>query len=276
MKHYAIAVIIGIVVLLTSIGGRESYGQGSGQLQDQLTVNLGDDVKMEFVIIRPGDFTMGSKKGETDEKPTHQVTITKPFYMGKHEVTQEQWDAVMTRNPRLFSFSGATQSKSAKLLAKKPVVAVSWEECQVFLRKVQEKVPEHVFRLPREAEWEYACRAGSAAEYCYGDDAGGLGEYAWFDSNSDRKTHPVGEKKPNAWGLYDMHGNVWEWCEDWYGSYDSKAATDPVGLSSGSLRVLRGGSWDRSAANCRSSFRVNLEPSNRLIDSGLRVVVVAR
>jgi len=212
----------------------------------EASIDLGADVKLEMVMLRNGSFQMGEKQS------THKVTITKPFYLGKFEVTQEQWERVMGSNPS--NFKGA----------KNPVEQVSWEDCQTFIRKLGEKVPGYTFRLPTEAEWEYACRAGSSSEYCYGDDAGGLGEYAWYDGNSGSKTHPVGEKKPNAWGLYDMHGNVWEWCQDWYGNLDSNAATDPVGPSSGSYRVLRGGSWYDDAALCRSASRSSVDPSYRI------------
>jgi formylglycine-generating enzyme required for sulfatase activity len=219
---------------------------------------------MEFVLIPAGTFMMGSEKGLSDERPVRKVTISKPFYLGKFEVTQKQWEGVMGRNPS--NFKGA----------KNPVDSVSWEDCQTFIQKLCEKVPGQTFRLPTEAEWEYACRAGSTTEYGYGDDTVGLGNYAWYYGNSGSKTHPVGEKKPNAWGLYDMHGNVWEWCADWYGNYDSNAATDPVGPSFGVPRVLRGGSWGHIAAYCRSANRVSTYPSSRYHDFGLRVVVVAR
>jgi formylglycine-generating enzyme required for sulfatase activity len=176
-----------------------------------------------------------SDKGRqvSDEKPQHRVRITKPFYLGKYLVTQEQWEAVMGNNPSHFKGP------------KNPVEQVSWDDCQQFLRQAQREVGVRggKFQLPTEAQWEYACRAGSTTRYCFGDDESGLGEYAWYDKNSGNKTHPVGEKKPNAWGLYDMHGNVWEWCQDWYdgGYYANSPTDDPTGP--GSNRVLRGGSW---------------------------------
>ena len=160
--------------------------------------------------------------------------------------------------------------------AKNPVDSVSWDDCQNFITKLKEKVPGQEFQLPTEAEWEYACRGGSTGDYCYGDGDGSLGEYAWYSNNSGQKMHPVGEKKPNAWGLYDMHGNVWEWCGDWYGDYSTNDETDPVGASSGSHRVLRGGSWSGPASGCRSASRRNVTPSLRYDHFGLRVIVVAR
>jgi len=135
-----------------------------------------------------------------------------------------------------------------------------------------EKTAGHVYRLPTESEWEYACRSGTTTAYGFGDDASGLGDYGWFDGNSDSSTHPVGEKKPNAWGLYDMHGNVWEWCQDWYGDYPSGSATDPTGATSGSLRVFRGGSWILNARYCRSAYRDWLGPGARGSSLGFRVL----
>ncbi len=189
-------------------------------------------VKMEFVRISPGKFRMGSKGGDANEKPVHEVEITRDFWMGVTEVTQEQWELVMGGNPSHF--------KGADL----PVEQVSWDVCRDFLRKLNEKYGDQAagnkFTLPTEAEWEYACRAGSGGKWCFGDDKSKLGEYAWYCENSGGKTHEVRQKKPNGWGLYDMHGNVWEWCGDWYGPYGAGAIRDPQGASSGGVRVLRG------------------------------------
>ncbi len=152
--------------------------------------------------------------------------------MGKYEVTQEQWEAVMGSNPSRFKAN------------RNPVEQVSWNACQEFVKKLtavsKEKEP---FRLPTEAEWEYACRAGSAGKYCFGDAENLMTDYAWHVGNAANTVHPVGEKKPNAWGLYDMHGNVWEWCQDWYGAYADGEQTDPAGPAAGLHRTLRGGSW---------------------------------
>ena len=126
------------------------------------------------------------------------------------------------------------------------------------------------FRLPSEAQWEYTCRAGSTTRYCFGDDESQLGEYAWYNANSGNTTHPVGEKKPNPWGLYDMHGNVWEWCQDWYGAYGAEATDDPTGPAMGSDRVIRGGSWHCPAGHCRSAHRISLEPGGRSDHLGFR------
>jgi formylglycine-generating enzyme required for sulfatase activity len=199
---------------------------------------------------------MGSEQGET---PVHKVTISKAFYLGKYEVTQEQWQATMGENPSQFKGP------------KNPVENVSWDDCQSFLEKLSKKFPGRPFRLPTEAEWEYACRAGSAAEYCYGDDVAKLGEYAWYESNSVKTTHPVGQKKPNAWGLYDVHGNVWEWCADWLAAYSGDDQRDPKGARAGVARVLRGGSWSCDARDGRAADRDSNAPGARYsYGSGLR------
>jgi len=239
----------------------------------ELVIDLGGGVKMEFVPIQPGSFLMGSDNGEPDEKPVHKVTITKPFHMGKYEVTQEQWKAVMGTD----AFNRSSQS------ARCPADCVSWEECQAFCQRLAEKAPGHTFRLPTEAEWEYACRAGSTGDYCFGDEAARLPDYAWCPLRSGYHTHPVGEKKPNAWGLYDMHGNVWEWCADWKGSYSDGEQTDPTGPAQGGVRVVRGGSCCSRPALCRSAYRDDAPPvrghggAGIVVNTniGLRVVCVA-
>ena len=231
------------------------------ELKRNLTIDLGSGVTMDFVLIRPGTFTMGSvKSGFAYAKPIHKVALTKPFYLGSCEVTQEQWEKVMGGNPSRFKGT------------KNPVETVSWDDCQKFVVKLKEKVPDKTFRLPTEAEWEYACRGGTAGDYCYGDGEGSLGEYAWHVDNAANKTHPVGKKKPNAWGLYDMHGNVDEWCADLYGDYPATAVDDPQGSSSGSYRVLRGGSLKSTAIGCGAAYRACGEPSKVNTLCGLRLV----
>ena len=209
----AAAVAVWVVVIGAGATRRaEAAGEEAGP-KPQLTLDLGGGVKMEMVLIRPGSFDMGSDKGQPAEKPVHKVTLKKAFYIGKYEVTQEQWQAVMGGNPSGFKDT------------KKPVDSVSWNACRDFAAKLSEKTGRKL-SLPSEAEWEYACRAGSTTEFCYGDGEAGLGEYAWYSANSGRMTHLVGQKKPNKWGLHDMHGNVWEWCEDvWHDAYEG-APTD--------------------------------------------------
>ncbi len=265
----AVFVALGSLTLATAQESKEAGGKTKSPSKE-LTVDLGNGVKLEMVPIPAGEFRMGSpdsdKDAMSDEKPQRRVRITKPFYLGKYLVTQEQWDAVMGSNPSQFKGP------------KNPVEGVSWDDCQVFLGKLNEKTGGQggQFVLPSEAQWEYACRAGSTTRYCIGDDSSKLDEYAWYGANSDGKTHPVGEKKPNAWGLYDVHGNVWEWCQDWYdGDYYAKLLMDdPIGAATGSNRVVRGGSWDDAARHCRSANRSGIQPGYRISDLGMRVSLV--
>ena len=252
----------------------------------EVTFDLSGGVTLNLVLIPAGSFMMGDEKGYNNEKPVHKVTITKPFYLGKYPVTQEQWEAVMDNNPSCFK--GATN----------PVERVSWYECQAFLQKLNQKfgVQAGRFQLPTEAQWEYACRAGSTTRYCFGDDdtvsgqerailAGKtahigpfivetqLGVYAWYNANSGETTYPVGQKKPNGWGLFDMHGNVWEWSADRYDSsyYAASPADDPLGPASGWDYVARGGGWGSIAGNCRSAVRNHSAPGFAGYNLGFRV-----
>jgi formylglycine-generating enzyme required for sulfatase activity len=235
----------------------------------EITQDIGGGVKLEMIAIPAGEFQMGSpdsdKDASGDEKPQRRIRITKPFYLGKYLVTQEQWKAVMGDNPSNFQYPGP----------KAPVERVSWDRCQEFLAKLNAKtgVQGGKYALPTEAQWEYACRAGSGSRFYFGDDEGPLGDYAWYGKNSSRETHPVGQKKPNAWGLYDMYGNVWEWCQDWYDEryYVVAPADDPAGPSSGSERVHRGGSWAYPAKGCRSASRGNFAPYASREYIGLRL-----
>ena len=232
-------------------------------LEDMELPESADSIGMKFKLIPAGTFTMGDASGDDDETP-HEVTLTKPFKMGVHEVTQDQYEQVMGVNPS--DFKGANN----------PVEMVSWEEAVEFCRRLSELPAEkkagNVYRLPTEAEWEYACRAGTTTMYSFGDDESKLGACDWYWENSGTKTHPVGGKKPNAWGLYDMHGNVLEWCQDWQGDYPSGSVTDPSGAASGSYRVFRGGCWYDAAVYCRSAYRRGDEPSGRYSgDFGFRV-----
>jgi len=226
---------------------------------DDFTNSIG----MKFVLVPAGNFMMGSSigQGDDEEHPRHKVETTKPFYLGIYEVTQAQWRAVMDGNPSDFKGDD------------RPVEKVYWSDIQEFIRRLNAKEGTDKYRLPTEAEWEYACRAGSEKFYCFGDEKGRLDEYAWYRGNSGKQTHPVGQKKPNAWGLYDMHGNVWEWCADWYGKsyYRRSPASDPKGPGSGRNRVLRGGSWSSDARNCRSANRSGRYPDSRYDYDGFRL-----
>jgi len=241
----------------------------------QAPKEITNSIGMKLVLIPNGTFQMGSPPSEEDrssDERQHEVTISKDYYLGVTEVTQEQYEKVMGKNPSEFQ-GGKIKGNSLN----HPVELVSWEDAVEFCRKLselpEEKAAGRVYRLPTEAEWEYACRAGSKTVFHFGDDPGSLGDYAWFEENANSQTHPVGQKKPNPWGLYDMHGNVWEWCSDWYGDYPKGAVTDPGGPNEGSRRVFRGGSWDYLAAHCRSALRGGFLPSIRFSSIGFRVAL---
>ena len=259
-----------IKVVVSDGQATDTASSGSNFTVDNSGGGGGD---LDLVYIEPGTFQMGSVSGYSDETPVHTVTITQGFWMGKYEVTQAQWRAVVEWKQ---DNGGTSLSASPSYFSgdDRPVEYVSWNDCQSWLAALSEMTGK-TYRLPTEAEWEYACRAGSTTEYSFGDDAGTLGNYAWYSSNSGSNTHPVGGKLPNAWGLCDMHGNVWEWCQDWYGSYTSGTQTDPTGPSTGSYRVLRGGSWFNLADRCRSAYRYLSNPDSRSCYYGLRVVSVS-
>lgn len=223
-------------------------------------------IGMEFVLIRDGEFLMGSENGFDNEKPVRRVQISKPFYLGKYQVTQEQWQAVMGNNPSRFTGD-----------PNRPVENVSWHGTQEFLQKLAKKEQGKTYRLPTEAEWEYACRAGSTGAYCFGDDVAKLKEYAWYEENSGSTTHPVGQLKPNAWGLYDMHGNVWEWVQDQYAADYYKQRlnpdVDPQGPEKGGGCVLRGGSVWNTQGYARCAFRLRYLPLARYDGIGFRLVL---
>jgi formylglycine-generating enzyme required for sulfatase activity len=273
-------------------GAKDSYGNPVRKDSDKKTGKPLEirhkQTGMHLVFIPAGEFMMGSPDNEKDrekdgrEGPVHKVRLTKPFYMGKYEVTQAEWKAVMGNNPSQFPGD------------RNPVEKVSWDDCQEFLKKLNEKVgsagfsPSSAsseeranaratspFQLPTEAQWEYACRAGTQTRFFFGDDLDSkeLVQYGWFATNSGGKSHAVGEKKPNAWGLHDMHGNVWEWCSDRFGNYPSKLVTDPPGPDTGGSRVYRGGSWYYSARYCRSAIRFRGSPGGRDFNLGFRVVL---
>jgi len=237
--------------------------EGEAEITDGNTIT--NTIGMEFVLIPAGKFDMGSPSDEEDrwsaEGPVHHVNIGKAFYMGRYEVTQKQWRAIMGDNPSYF--------KGDNL----PVEQVSWYDAQEFIRKLNEKESTDKYRLPSEAEWEYACRAGTITKYSFGDSESNLGDYAWYDDNSDLKTHPVGQKKPNPWGLYDLYGNVREWVQDTLSDYNG-APTDGSAWESGdgTYRVSRGGGCNYGAGACRSAFR-NFEGSNRSLSNlGFRLL----
>ena len=216
---------------------------------------------MAFVLIPAGSFEMGSERGDADERPVRSMALDKPFYIGQFEVTQAQWHAVMESDPSQFTGD-----------PNRPVESVSWNDAREFVNKLNAMEPGTTYRLPTEAEWEYAARAGSAAAYAFGDDAAQLDAYGWYADNSGNTTHPVGEKQPNAWGVYAMHGGVWEWVQDRYGAYPSEAATESVGPPPGNRRVIRGGSYLSPAEDCRAASRSHAHPAFRGANVGFRLV----
>ncbi|MDA7859700.1 SUMF1/EgtB/PvdO family nonheme iron enzyme [Akkermansiaceae bacterium] len=263
IKHFTLKP----VKMVVTTSGLSVSSAGAGQNE------IANTIGAKMALIGPGSFLMGSTTGPGDERPAHRVNLTKGFYMGVTEVTQEQWESVMPDN------------RSRYKGADRPVTNVTLDDCIEFCKlltqkeRAQGKLPEGAeYRLPTEAEWEYACRAGSETKYGFGDSETELGDYAWYSENSVR-TQPVGTKKPNAWGLFDMHGNVWEWCSDWYGSYSAGETEDPTGAPAGEAynkRVFRGGSWGSTAAYCRSAARNGCQGDNpkhyRLSGLGFRLV----
>jgi len=269
----------------------KNQADADAELKD-LTNSLG----MALVRIEPGSFLMGSSQDQIDrlmrefpdykrewfedEQPQHAVKITRPFYLGAHQITQGQYQAVMGNNPSHFKGSDDL-----------PVESVSWLDAVAFCNRLSEREKRTPFyringtevlvlggdgyRLPTEAEWEYACRAGSSTLYPFGDNASALGEFAWYTQNSEGKTHPVGQKGPNAWGLHDMVGNVWEWCADCYEAkyYASSPAADPPGASGASPRVFRGGGLGNGPRGCRSADRGGRGPAYRNDSLGFRVAL---
>ena len=221
------------------------------------------NVSYRMIKVSGGTFTMGGTSEMEDpfddEKPTHKVTLSS-YYIGETEVTQALWKAVMGSNPSHF--------KGDNL----PVEKVSWNDCQTFISKLNALTGKR-FRLPTEAEWEFAARGGNQSRHTQFSGSSRIDDVAWYDGNSGSKTHPVKTKQPNELGIYDMMGNVWEWCQDWKGSYSSYAQTNPTGAGSGSSRVLRGGCWSNSPSFCRSSSRYGGTPGYPFNILGLRLVL---
>ena len=253
---------------------------------DSPTRSQADDMTMEFVWIEPGTFMMGAPQNEIDqlnmdfdtdyfsnEGPQHEVTIRQGFWLGKYEITQGQWEKVMGTTP------WAGQAKVAANPSH-PAVYISWNDVQEFIHNLNEAEGDSLYRLPTEAEWEYACRAGTTTRWSFGDDENRFQEYAWCWDNAwylaeKQYAHAVGTKLPNPWGLYDMHGNVYEWCQDWYDTYTSSAQTDPTGSTdpvSGTVRVFRGGGFYSGSDVSRSTSRDYYAPGNRGYGIGARLL----
>ena len=230
---------------------------------DNISIPVKDGISIDMVRVEAGTFTMGAtaemKNPDDNEKPTHRVTLTNDYYIGKYEVTQALWQAVMGNNPSGF--------KGDNL----PVENVSWKDCQDFMSKLN-RITGKTFRLPTEAEWEYAARGGKKSRGYQYSGSNNLSDVAWYLDNSGKKTHAVGTKQPNELGIYDMSGNVWEWCQDRYDHYSSSSLTNPTGANSGSFRVFRGGCW-YVIGFCRSSYRNIYMPDDRGNHLGLRLVL---
>ena len=252
----------------------ESFTSWKKEYKNKIVVVNGISFKM--IYIEAGTFIMGATEEQAgasaNESPAHQVTLTKDYYLGETEVTQALWYAVMGQKP---TSDGSAWSSTYGLGDNYPAYNISWNDCQEFISKLNQ-LTGLTFRLPTEAEWEYAARGGNKAttQTLYSG-SNTIGDVAWYDGNSSSSTHAVAGKSANALGLYDMSGNVWEWCNDWYGSYSSGAQTDPTGPSSGSFRVLRGGSWFRDATGCRVAYRYGISVSSRYYYNGMRLALTA-
>lgn len=242
----------------------ESYKNQPSLSASTVTIPVKDGVSIEMIKVEAGTFMMGATPEmeipDDDEKPVHQVTLTNDYYIGKYEVTQALWQTVMESNPSSFKGNNL------------PVEQVSWNDCQEFIGKLN-SITGRKFRLPTEAEWEYAARGGKKSRGYQYSGSSNISDVAWYNGNSGSKTHLVGTKQANELGLYDMCGNVLEWCQNWYGSYVSSSQTNPTGAVSGSYRVIRGGSWYSSARFCRSSCRDSGTPGIRNSRLGLRLVL---
>ncbi|MDR0521696.1 MAG: formylglycine-generating enzyme family protein [Planctomycetaceae bacterium] len=292
-KSLFIAVFAAVIFAPGQVPSANSLSAAEPKAGERKVVKI-KGVDFAFRYCPAGTFTMGSpnsEKNRRDEEAQHEVQLTKGFWLGETEVTQEQWEKITGQNPS--HFKGRTL----------PVESVSWNDCQKYIEQLNNNVPEgYKFALPTEAQWEYACRAGSKTAYYFGDDNKQLGDYTWYHANSDKKTHEAGTKKANAWGLHDMHGNVWEWCSDWYGKYYGnsqleknltpagknlygedlpkeqlvvKTTVDPTGASSGLRRVFRGGSWLSGTEYCRSAYRDYYSvPGDSISILGLRLCLV--
>ena len=264
-KHRSImwiSLAIGLVMLvgLITLGGC-SKNSANGNAKPGAVVK--NSIGMEFAYVPAGSFQMGSSNGDQNEQPVHQVTLARGFYMGRYEVTQAQWQKVMGTNPSTFNSCGENC----------PVEQVSWDETQEFIKKLTEQNDGYEYRLPSEAEWEYACRAGTAGDYAADPNA-----MAWYTANADYKTHPVGQKQANAWGLYDMQGNVSEWVMDYQCNNYDGAPTDGSARNKtvSDDRMERGGSWRLDDKHLRSAQRSEAAPDYRWKDIGFRLVAVLR
>jgi formylglycine-generating enzyme required for sulfatase activity len=254
----------------------ETEAAAGGAGRSAVAMEVYGGTLIEFVWIEAGDFVMGETRtgGERADidGPPHRVTITRGFYLGKYPITQQVWQEVMGTAP----WEG---ERHVRAQPNCPAVCISWNDAQAFISRLNETAGGPLYRLPTEAEWEYACRAGTTTSWSMGDDENLLEDYAWYRANAwevgERYAHAVGRKRPNSWGLYDMHGNVYEWVQDWYGRYSPLDQIDPAGPPKGTARVRRGGSFYFDAQSLRSAFRSHWRPDRGNSRTGARLVRVA-
>ena len=252
--------IVALMLLFATLFSIQGCGKKKAEFKVNERVYRYRNLVIKMVQLPGGTFTMGTNRGQSKARPAHKVTVS-PFLISKYEITQGQYVVLMRKNPSL--------NRGNKRL---PVDNVSWYDCQKFIEKLNELEGKEVYRLPTEAEWEYACRAGSDGSYCFGSNEGMLSEYAWYSVNSKKRSHPVGKLKPNAWGIYDMHGNVWEWCLDWYSKYTTTPQDNPRGAANSKFKIFRGGSFMMSGMQCSSFYRSGTEPKKHGRSIGFRIV----
>ena len=264
------ACLLALFLLLPgSLMAQKAKKGGGGTAKPFKVETITNSVGMTFVKIPAGSFMMGNASGPMFERPVHRVAISEPFYMQNTEVTQGQWQAVMGTRP----WEGKEDVREG---ADFPAVYVSWEDAQLFIEKMNQKEGE-TYQLPTEAEWEYACRAGTTSKFSFGNDESRLVDFAWFTANTEEKgekyAHPVKLKQANPWGLFDMHGNVMEWCEDWFGDYPKTPQKDPLGAFTGEYKVVRGSAWYCGAGALQSGQRGYTSPKDSNGSLGFRLVV---
>lgn len=278
------AALVAFTLLSCTFSVNAQVGQAGAANPAQTTrAQHTNSIGISFVRIPAGSFMMGAGDDDREagaaEKPRHRVTITRPFYLARHEVTLAQWEAVMGSSPYTAQRSNPyydLPGMAERLRKPSNPATVSWNDAQDFIRRLNEREGHDRYRLPTEAEWEYAARAGTTTAYSFGNDARQLGRYAWYGEDfASGATHPVGQKLPNPWGLYDVHGNVWEWVQDWYSEayYANSPASDPPGPATGTSRTVRGGSWHVTSGSWRSSFRKPYAPDYRGISIGFRLLL---
>ena len=242
-------------------------GCGSADKNPIVLEGVTNSIGMSFLVVPPGKFRMGSNRGGENERPIHEVTISRAYGLGVTEVTEQQYTTVMGKSPGLEKPANAINS-------------LSWNQANEFCQRLselpEEKAAGRVYRLPTEAEWEYACRAGTDTAYSFGDDPTLVTQHAWYSRNGGQDTHPPGQKIPNPWGFSDMYGNAWEWCQNWAYEYPEGSATDPAGPTTGKTRVLRGGGFFHREPDCRSASRFTEDPNSPTkFTGGFRVAFTA-